>query len=466
MVTVRPFLSRRSLLWALLPVIALVTTMLHFRSFEDIYFSHDDASSDEPFHPPPADVEVVVTRPTSQWCQVGECSTGRWVPRTPEFQSLGELQAAYMNYMEDPWSHCPVYQDVNGHLIPDDEKPALEAQRLVDLLNWEWVPDRGRMLDLDFEDFVVRLLRSPGGMVMIGDSITRQHHVAITYMVRQANLTFAYNPDHLEYTNIEHVHQFVLHPSPTALALAEKAGVPASRLQRPFLTLIQNHLSLSEAELRAITQADPNQAWRHAQARVDDWDKIVKHLATPIPEEENTVTEDTVVLFNSGAHWSRGVLYIIPQSTMAEEHARLSDAYRKMARIHIERLRARLTTPYRDGAQAETLEAGASVRLMQTAKNNEDRKTFARWDWDQFAPHNDIFREEIARENARQSAPRGRPPRWHYLDVYDIALQRPDAHWEPGKDCLHWCTPVVVDEWTRQLLHQLALVEGRLPEDE
>ena len=74
---------------------------------------------------------------------------------------------------------------------------------------------------------------------------------------------------------------------------------------------------------------------------------------------------------------------------------------------------------------------------MVTGKNKEERFTFARWDWDQFAPHNEIFREEIARENARQSAPRGRPPRWHYLDVYNIALQRPDAHWEPGKDCLH-----------------------------
>ena len=79
-----------------------------------------------------------------------------------------EMQAAYMNHYEDPWSHCPVYMDVNGHLIPDDEKPALQAQRIVDLLNWEWQPDRGKLLDTNFEDFMVRLLRSPGGLVMIG----------------------------------------------------------------------------------------------------------------------------------------------------------------------------------------------------------------------------------------------------------------------------------------------------------
>ncbi|KAI5831451.1 hypothetical protein K523DRAFT_237519 [Schizophyllum commune Tattone D] len=488
MAPARPLASRRSVLWALLPVVALVTTIYHFRSFEDIYtlapeegipveLSHDVDS------PPAVEVEVAVAEPTSPWCQVGECAVGRWVPRTPQFETLEEMQAAYMNHYEDPWSHCPVYMDVNGHLIPDDEKPALQAQRIVDLLNWEWQPDRGKLLDTNFEDFMVRLLRSPGGLVMIGDSITRQHHVALTYMVRQLNLTFILNPDWIEYTDVNHVHQFVLHPSAQATALMEKAGVPPSRLKRPFLTLIQNHLSLSEADVRMVTHADPNYVWKHAQARVDDWDKIVKHLATPVPGEDDTVTEDTVVLFNSGAHWSRGVLYLIPQSTLEEEHRILTEAYRKMARIHIERLRSvprakiffrstspghpscqRLTRPYPNIVQAETAEADPSKRLMVTGKNKEERFTFARWDWDQFAPHNEIFHEEIARENARQSAPRGRPPRWHYLDVYNIALQRPDAHWEPGKDCLHWCTPVVVDEWTRQLLHQLALVEGRLPD--
>lgn len=134
------------------------------------------------------------------------------------------------------------------------------------------------------------------------DSITRQHHVALTYMVRQLNLTFILNPDWIEYTDVNHVHQFVLHPSAQATAFMEKAGVPPSRLKRPFLTLIQNHLSLSEADVRMVTHADPNYVWKHAQARVDDWDKIVKHLATPVPGEDDTVTEDTVVLFNSGAH--------------------------------------------------------------------------------------------------------------------------------------------------------------------
>ncbi|KAL1738228.1 hypothetical protein HDZ31DRAFT_23095, partial [Schizophyllum fasciatum] len=417
----RPLTSRRSVLWALLPVVALVTTVYHFRSFEDIYtLAPDEAIPVELSHdvdPPAVDVEVVVAEPTSPWCQLGECAVGRWVPRTPQFETLEEMQAAYMNHFEDPWSHCPVYMDVNGHLVPEDEKPALQAQRIVDLLNWEWKPDRGRMLDTNFEDFMIRLLRSPGGMVMIGDSITRQHHVALTYMVRQLNLTFSLNPDYLEYTGINHVHQFVLHPSEQATALMEKAGVPMSRRKRPFLTLIQNHLSLSEADVRMVTHADPNYVWKHAQARVDDWDKIVKHLATPVPGEESTVTEDTVVLFNTGAHWSRGVLYLIPQSTLEQEHAVLTEAYRKMARIHIERLRSvprakiffrstspghpscqRLTRPYPNIEHAQTAERDPSKRLMVTGKNHEERFTFARWDWDQFALHNDIFREEIARE--------------------------------------------------------------------
>jgi len=46
----------------------------------------------------------------------------------------------------------------------------LEEQRLVDLMNYVWVPTEGagRMKKWDPEEFVVQMLRTPGGLILIG----------------------------------------------------------------------------------------------------------------------------------------------------------------------------------------------------------------------------------------------------------------------------------------------------------
>ena len=58
-----------------------------------------------------------------------------------------------------------------------------------------------------------------------------------------------------------------------------------------------------------------------------------------------------------------------------------------------------------------------------------------RWDRDLFAVHNVLWEREIAKMEGEK---RGRRrERWLFMDVWDQALQRPDAHTEPGTDCLH-----------------------------
>jgi hypothetical protein len=43
-----------------------------------------------------------------------------------------------------------------------------------------------------------------------------------------------------------------------------------------------------------------------------------------------------------------------------------------------------------------------------------------------------------------------------YLNIYEQALSRPDAHRHEG-DCLHWCGPSVPEEWTRLVYYLLAV---------
>ncbi|KIJ89606.1 hypothetical protein K443DRAFT_15949 [Laccaria amethystina LaAM-08-1] len=47
------------------------------------------------------------------------------------------------------------------------------------------------------------------------------------------------------------------------------------------------------------------------------------------------------------------------------------------------------------------------------------------------------------------------------MDVWDQALQRPDAHTEPGTDCLHWNLPGIFEQWTDQIYHILFLERER-----
>ena len=56
-----------------------------------------------------------------------------------------------------------------------------------------------------------------------------------------------------------------------------------------------------------------------------------------------------------------------------------------------------------------------------------------------FAVHNALWEQEIAKmeEGEKKRRGGGGGARWLFMDVWDQALQRPDAHTEPGTDCLH-----------------------------
>jgi hypothetical protein len=71
-----------------------------------------------------------------------------------------------------------------------------------------------------------------------------------------------------------------------------------------------------------------------------------------------------------------------------------------------------------------------------------DRKVRRRWDWDLFDTHSHVWRKEIEREQRKREAAvkRGEDMqrvKWLFVDLYEMSLQRPDAHGAPGRDCLH-----------------------------
>lgn len=101
-------------------------------------------------------------------CQYSECLKGEWVPREPTFTSLADFQAIYATRGESIWDRCPVASAPEGEERTEEETRRLEEQRLVDIMNWVWKPHRGEQIPWDPMDFVVRLLKTPGGIVFIG----------------------------------------------------------------------------------------------------------------------------------------------------------------------------------------------------------------------------------------------------------------------------------------------------------
>lgn len=94
--------------------------------------------------------------------------------------------------------------------------------------------------------------------------------------------------------------------------LQERAGVPDSRMERPFFTLLEDHMGLGEADIRTITNVNSDYEWPHKFRRVEGWEDHIKWLATPREGEQDSVTEDTLVLMNAGAHVSSCPTVISP----------------------------------------------------------------------------------------------------------------------------------------------------------
>ena len=172
-----PPMARRT---RVLACAALLSTLfLTFRLLRDATTSFDQSHhpygdfATSPTHQAP--LPVPAPSPKSEWCQYNDCLKGKWVPRNPSFKNLAEFQEAYKNNQEPIWSRAPIPSpSISGLEFTDEERAVLETQRFIDLMNYVWEPTEGmgKMKKWDPEEFVVQMLRTPGGLIMIGGQYT------------------------------------------------------------------------------------------------------------------------------------------------------------------------------------------------------------------------------------------------------------------------------------------------------
>lgn len=99
------------------------------------------------------------------WCSPEECSTGRWEPRQPPFKSMDEFRKAYANRQDHVWKGCRAPPDP---LKNSTSQEKVDEDRLMQVMSWTWTPYIGKMKEWNAEEFVIRLLKSPGGLILIG----------------------------------------------------------------------------------------------------------------------------------------------------------------------------------------------------------------------------------------------------------------------------------------------------------
>ncbi|KAF5332207.1 hypothetical protein D9611_008173 [Ephemerocybe angulata] len=431
-------------------------------------------------HRPPG--QTVESKINTTLCQYNECLKGRWAPREPQFKTLEDFQEVFAKRGASIWSTCEVGDPPAGVKWTSAEEERLKQKRLVDIMNWVWQPDHGELLPWDPLDFVVRLLKTPGGIVFMGDSLSQGHEHAFGSYLQEGGIVFQ-----MKETDSSIRSHILEKGHPVTLELQRRAGVPDSRMDHPIFSVVEEHILIHQEDLRYITELNgANKGWEwHLDSlkRADDWEGFFRRLTKSRPGEETSVTSDTIIVLNTGAHWSRGTMYMLPEvGSLEKEREALTNVYTAMVKIMIRKMSQypRLTVFYRatnaghpschrynkpskDAAEAHR-EAARYLELSDASASNEvDRKVRRRWDWDYLNVLSQVWKTEIEHQEwlrrtmklRNQSG--GVGMRWLYVDVYEMSLQRPDAHAVPGKDCLHWCLPAVYSEWTRHLYHILYL---------
>ncbi|KXN81230.1 hypothetical protein AN958_05691 [Leucoagaricus sp. SymC.cos] len=455
-------------------------------------------------------------------CEPNECMIGSWKPREPPFRTLADIKREY------PPSHRGVFKmcgsEENKRAEDSDRNAFHKAQeeRLVQVMNWVWKPRKGRLGTWDAIEFVVRLLKCPGGLIFSGDSITRQQFQWVEYALAQADIRVTEDPSHLPSYSHKRLHQFILRPGDQMTAyLKDRAGVPDSRLRRPIYTKIDNHILIGEKEVREFSiplGAKPDFPWYDIFEYFEGWESFVKDAARE--RGEDGVTEDTILVLSTGAHWSRGTWYMLPNTGgVPEQQLRVTIAFRRMIDLVMSKLdpipklsifyratapghpgcsssafyqkfrvnstiaaqvdgdtKSRLfvdaetfyTSPYSDGSTAKIAMSNIREALELSTLDQQQKLVRSRWDWDRFEAHNAEWKQAIAsREQLTNGVSSSDRATWFYMDIWNMALQRPDAHTQnlvdpshENYDCLHWCVPAVVEEWTKYLNHLLFFNRG------
>ncbi|KAF5347679.1 hypothetical protein D9758_014840 [Tetrapyrgos nigripes] len=432
--------------------------------------------------PPPLSPEELEIQKYSPYCPPDRCAHGHWVPRVPPFQTYEEADRWINVYHKDgldPGLRLPDPEPepvpVSGVRITEEQK----KDRYLEMSNWVWESEFGKVVPFDAEELVVRLLKSAGGLFLVGDSLTIHWLYTVHHRIYQAGLKLEeYHEGPLQYEGLAPQYRLDMN-HPPCQELVQRAGIPLERAYRPILTHIVAQSLVTPDELKKIFRADWAYVHHHHYFTVNNWEVALAELTKEVDgERARGVNEDSLVVVSNGAHWSRVRLRGYVEETTDYEgfRRRIEHGYSEMIKVVMGNLAPlpHTTLFFRSISPGHPLcpQFPVPFSSMHDAEDwslqpGHEKPDPEEWDWDMFPERNDKWRQAIRKyeESRLESSDglwNGRGNKWIYLDFWSMDFQRIDAHtgyW----DCLHYALPFEHNQWTDMLFHRL-VVESRLTE--
>ncbi|KAF5347672.1 hypothetical protein D9758_014847 [Tetrapyrgos nigripes] len=412
--------------------------------------------------PPSLSPEELEIQKYSPYCPPDRCAHGHWISRVPPFQTHEEADRwinLYHKHGLDPGLRLPDPEPepvpVSGVRMTEEQK----KERYLEMSNWVWESEFGKVVPFDAEELVVRFLKSAGGLFLVGGLKLEEYHEGP-----------------LQYEGLAPQYRLDMN-HPPCQELVRRARIPLERAYRPILTHFVAQLLVTPDELKKIFRADWAYVHHQHYFTVNNWEVALAELTKEVDgERARGVNEDGLAVVSNGAHWSRVRLRGYVEETTDYEgfRRRIEHGYSEMwlwrtsllsLTLHSSSVPSLPVILYAHSSLSPFLPCTMpKIGLYSQATKKPDPEE---WDWDMFPERNDKWREAIRKyEEARLESSdglwNGGGNKWIYLDFWSMDFQRIDAHtgyW----DCLHYALPFEHNQWTDMLFHRL-VVESRLTE--
>ncbi|KAJ9098244.1 hypothetical protein QFC21_004573 [Naganishia friedmannii] len=191
--------------------------------------------------------------------------------------------------------------------------------RMLNQTRWMWVPqDDCRRRDMSEEAFVVRMLRSRAGLILVGDSLSEQHHEIVrNFLVSHGGpyqLRMTGSRPRVDEVFLDPDHELTKH-------YLRLAGVTVERLKNPITTFFLERHLLSMAEYDAVNSHVEGyvplskEEGPHQWVSESLWDARYRELLERPVEfalgdgggegnAADTVQEEpSILVLNTGPHW-------------------------------------------------------------------------------------------------------------------------------------------------------------------
>lgn len=303
------------------------------------------------------------------YCSIEQFNQGRWEQTRPvaadpyELLSQNQYTMRFPNLVGNNGAYCGLnllhYRSDKKKWIGDKEGVSeagdkvemiragqqIEFKRAATLASYDWIIDECQLAPWNAENFVEYLVRTEGGMIIVGDSLSEQHSQSLAGRIghivkakKTSRWSVMYNRNVTESKTF-----YLTNGTPFLQTLSTRLGQETGRdpdmvrldlLKKPIIRYIRNDYLLTLAEYKHIVRG-LGRITKAPEPVADFWQPIADNFV--IPGLMPITDYQTLIVLNTGPHWRRDEFGTLSKASILT-------AYERMATLVSRKLR-NPTTP-------------------------------------------------------------------------------------------------------------------------